>query len=201
MLSSGRSSVAKAGLIILWVGAAALAGLGVATSGIYFGLYNVAADEPHSQSVYRLLQTIRDRSIAVRATAIDVPADLSDSERIGSGGGQYAEMCSSCHLAPGMERTEISRGLYPRAPELRRGSRATPAEDFWVVKHGIKATGMPAWGVTHSDKLLWDIVAFVRRLPELSSDEYKEIINRAPRSHDEIMEEMKTNGSQNNHAH
>jgi len=52
-------------------------------------------------------------------------------------------MCSGCHLAPGMKRTEISRGLYPRAPELRHKTDLTPAEQFWIVKHGVKMTGMP----------------------------------------------------------
>ena len=72
------------------------------------------------------------------------------------GAGEYAEMCSGCHLAPGMKRTEISQGLYPRAPELRRKTDLTPAEQFWIVKHGVKMTGMPAWGVTHDDELLWE---------------------------------------------
>jgi hypothetical protein len=45
-------------------------------------------------------------------------------------------------------------GQYPRAPELRRKTNLTPAEQFWIVKHGVKMTGMPAWGVTHDDDLL-----------------------------------------------
>src|SRR5919106_731333 len=114
-----------------------LASLLVASVIVYAGLYNVAADVPHTGPVYWLLETVRERSIAVRAPDIVVPDDLADPNRIASGAGQYAEMCASCHLAPGMKRTEISRGLYPRAPELRRRSRSTPAEDFWVVKHGI----------------------------------------------------------------
>jgi mono/diheme cytochrome c family protein len=114
---------------------------------------------------------------------------LADPKRIASGAGQYADMCSSCHLAPGMKRTEISRGLYPRAPELRRRSHSTPAEDFWVVKHGVKMTGMPAWGVTHSDELLWDVVAFLRKLPELTAEQYQALVKSAP-THDEMMQEM-----------
>src|SRR4029450_9687825 len=82
--------------------------------------------------------------------------------------------------APGMERTEISRGLYPRAPELRRKTDLTPAEQFWIVKHGVKMTGMPAWGVTHNDELLWDVVAFVRKLPELTPEQYETLVKDAP---------------------
>jgi cbb3-type cytochrome c oxidase subunit III len=111
---------------------------------IYAGLYNIAADVPHTQPVYWLFETARERSVAARARDIVVPNDLDNVNRISKGAGQYAEMCSGCHLAPGMKRTEISRGLYPRAPELRRKSDLTPAEQFWIVKHGVKMTGMPA---------------------------------------------------------
>ncbi|HET7447617.1 MAG TPA: cytochrome c, partial [Methyloceanibacter sp.] len=117
--------------------------VGAASLAIYAGAYDVAADIPHAQPVYWFLQIVRQRSIAARASDIVVPADLADPKRIASGAAQYDEMCSGCHLAPGMKRTEISQGLYPRAPELRRGTNLTPAEEFWVVKHGIKLTGMP----------------------------------------------------------
>jgi mono/diheme cytochrome c family protein len=160
---------------------------------IYAGLYNVAADVPHTQPVYWMLETVRERSIAARAGNIVVPNDLKDSGRISRGAGQYAEMCSGCHLAPGMKRTEISRGLYPRAPELRRETDLTPAELFWIIKHGVKMTGMPAWGVTHDDQLLWDVVAFVRKLPELTPAQYESIVKSAPR-HEDLMDEMKMSG-------
>lgn len=171
------------------VGGALLALFGTVVAAVYAGLYNVAADVPHTQPVYWLFETVRDRSIASRAREIVVPNDLSDPARISSGAGQYAEMCSVCHLAPGMERTEISRGLYPRAPELRRKTDLTAAEQFWIVKHGVKMTGMPAWGVTHSDKLLWDVVALLRKLPELTKEQYEALVKSAPK-HGEIMQEM-----------
>lgn len=175
-----------------------LAVLMAAGLGIYLGAYNFAADIPHTQAVYWLLETARERSIEVRAKDITVPSDLSDPKRIESGAGQYANMCASCHLAPGMKRTEIARGLYPRAPELRRGTDLTPAEEFWVVKHGLKMTGMPAWGVTHSDEMLWDVVAFLRKLPELTAEQYRALVESAP-GHDEMMQEME--GGKAGHDH
>jgi mono/diheme cytochrome c family protein len=162
--------------------AAAVAGLA-----IYSGAYNVAADDPHSRAIYWLLSTVRARSIAARASNITVPSDLSDPKRIAAGAAEYEEMCSGCHLAPGLEKTEISIGLYPSAPELSRGSSLTLAEQFWVVKHGIKMTGMPAWGSTHDDDLLWNIVAFVQKLPTLSPQQYQTIVKSTPESHDEMM--------------
>jgi mono/diheme cytochrome c family protein len=173
-----------------WLLAALVALLVIVASAalaIYAGVYNVAADIPHTPPVYWLLETARERSIEVRAADIAVPGDLDDSRRIVSGAGQYAEMCAGCHLAPGMKRTEISRGLYPRAPELRRKRHSTPAEDFWVVKHGLKMTGMPAWGVTHDDEILWGVVAFLRKLPELTPEEYRALVEKAPKTHDEMM--------------
>ena len=163
--------------------------LAAAVVAIYAGLYNIAADVPHTQPVYWLLDTIRHRSVVTRARDIVVPNDLDDANRISKGAGQYAEMCSGCHLAPGMKRTEISQGLYPRAPELRRGTDLTPAEQFWIVKHGVKMTGMPAWGITHNDELLWDVVAFLQKLPELSADEYQALVKSAP-AHDDMMQDM-----------
>jgi hypothetical protein len=88
-----------------------------------------------------------------------------------------------------MKRTEVSRGLYPRAPDLRRGSRSTPAEDFWVVKHGVKMTGMPAWGVTHDDELLWDVVAFLRKMPDLTPEQYQALVKSVPKTHGDMMQE------------
>ena len=180
MSAGGRWALAAGALLVLLVAAAV---------GIYAGLYNMAADVPHTQPVYWLFETVRDRSIAARARNTIVPNDLDDSNRVSRGAGQYAEMCSSCHLAPGMKRTEISRGLYPRAPELRRKTDLTPAEQFWIVKHGVKMTGMAAWGVTHEDELLWDVVAFVRKLPELTPEQYETLVKNAPK-HEELMREM-----------
>lgn len=200
MPDSVSARAARPWLIVLCVGLTFLAAIGAAALGINRGFYNVAADVPHAQPVYWLLETARNRSIAVRATDVDVPADLSDPKRIALGAGQYAEMCSNCHLAPGKERTEISRGLYPRAPELRRGTDLTPAEEFWVVKHGIKATGMPAWGVTHNDGLLWNLVAFLRKLPELSPEDYQALVKSAP-THEEMMQEMGMDDGHGGHLH
>lgn len=168
---------------------ALVAGAGAGWLFVYSGAFDVAADTPHSAPVYWLMQKVRQYSVAARANDM-APNDLGDSKRISSGAAQYAEMCSGCHLAPGMKRTEISRGLYPRAPELRRGSGLTPVEEFWVVKHGIKMTGMPAWGVTHDDDILWDVVAFLRKIPELTAEDYQALVKSAPKTHDEMMQQM-----------
>ena len=189
-MSELTASRAATRWLIVTLAAGALLIAVVAAVLVHMGSFDVAADKPHSQPVFWLMNTVRERSVAIRAADITVPGDLADAKRIASGAAQYDEMCSLCHLAPGMKRTEISRGLYPRAPELRRKSELTPAEQFWVVKHGLKMTGMPAWGVTHDDELLWDVVAFLRKLPELTADQYQTLVKSAPKTHDEMMHEM-----------
>ena len=157
---------------------------------VYSGAYNIAADAPHTRPVYKFLTLARERSIAVRASSITVPSGLDDQKRILAGAGLYNEMCSGCHLGPGLERTEISQGLNPQAPPLAKVADISPAEEFWVIKHGIKMTGMAAWGPTHNDTLIWDMVAFLQKLPHLTAAEYQTMIKSAPEDHDEMMHDM-----------
>lgn len=157
---------------------------------LYAGVYNIGADEPHSKLVYSTLDKFRERAIAHHARNIVRPADLGDAKRIATGAGLYAEMCTGCHLGPGVEKSEMSQGLYPPAPELARGIDHTPAEMFWIIKHGVKLSAMPAWGKTHDDNLIWDMVAFARALPKMSPEQYQAALASAPADHDEMMKAM-----------
>src|SRR5438445_4881352 len=89
---------------------------------IYSGLYNVGADAPHAGLVSATFEELRDHSIARQAQGIAVPRDLNEPKRVAMGAGLYNEMCCGCHLGPGVERSELSQGLYPAAPELARGN-------------------------------------------------------------------------------
>ena len=157
---------------------------------LYAGVYNIGADEPHSKLVYSTLDKFRERAIAHHARNIVPPADLGDAKRIATGAGLYSEMCTGCHLGPGVEPSEMSQGLYPPAPELARGINHTPAEMFWIIKHGVKLSAMPAWGKTHDDNLIWDMVAFARALPNMSPKQYQAALASAPADHDEMMKAM-----------
>ena len=147
---------------------------------LYAGIYPVGADAHHSKPVYWLLQFARDRAITVQSASVHVPANLNDPKRLLEGAGQYAAMCSGCHLAPGYDSNETSKGLYPKPPRLAVDTGLTPAQVFWVLKHGVKMSGMPAWGPTHSDDELWSITAFVQQLPKLDAQQYKDIVAKAP---------------------
>jgi mono/diheme cytochrome c family protein len=109
----------------------------------------------------------------MHARGIVVP-HLDDPKLIAMGAEHYADMCTGCHLAPGMEDSEIRQGLYPIPPKLADVGAGDPAEQFWVIKHGIKLTAMPAWGATHSDEAVWGLVAFVQKLPTLSPEQYRQ---------------------------
>ena len=159
----------------------ALAVLFAAGFGIYIyrGGYPVGADVPHSGPVYWILAMVRDRGIATQTRDIRAPIDLDNPRRLSDGAGQYATMCSGCHLAPGYESNETWKGLYPQPPRLAHGIDLTPAETFWVIKHGLKFSGMPAWGKSHSDGEIWDITAFVQNLPRLTPTQYRDMVMHA----------------------
>jgi hypothetical protein len=151
---------------------------------IYSGVYNIGADDPHWAPTHKLIQILRERSIAVRAEDLEVPADLGDTERARRGAGNYAAMCVGCHLAPGIEDSEIRKGLYPQPPKLAMtsdghgDSTRSAARQFWIIKHGVKASGMPSWSKGGMDDgTIWDMVALLQELPVLSPAEYKTLVD------------------------
>lgn len=138
------------------------------------GIYDIGADDHHTALVLALIGELRDRSIAVRAAAVEAP-DLADAARIASGARIYAVQCVGCHLAPGVNRSDLSRGLYPHPPNLAQQAPPDARRAFWVVKHGIKMSAMPAWGRTLDDAAVWDLVAFVRQLPSMTEENYERV--------------------------
>ena len=146
---------------------------------IWTGAYPIGADVPHWPLVYNLLEITRQRSIALRAKDIRVPA-LDDPKLIAEGGEHYGAMCSGCHLAPGMTDSEISQGLYPQPPDLTKSRPASAAEEFWAIKHGIKLSAMPAWGTTHDDQAIWGLVAFLQKLPGMTPEKARAFVLNRP---------------------
>ena len=151
---------------------------------IYSGFYNMGADAHHWPLTSHLIGTLRGRSIATHSQDIQPPG-LGDSKQVLKGAGQYAAMCVGCHLAPGVNDSELRPGLYPMPPNLSQ-TRIDAKEAFWIIKHGIKMSAMPAWGSSHDDATIWSLVAFLQTLPALNASQYKAIVAKAPR--DEEME-------------
>ncbi len=142
---------------------------------IYSGKYNVSAMQRHFKVTQWLISTTMDKSIQQHAKDIKVP-DLTGASMLRIGFIHYRQMCVDCHGAPGVQPSELSKGLNPAAPLLYKNvNKWTPAELFWITKYGIRMTGMPAWGVTHSDQKIWAIIAFLKKLQTISPEEYKKM--------------------------
>jgi mono/diheme cytochrome c family protein len=155
--------------------AALLAVLG-AGAVIYAGVYDIGATAPHWRVTTWLLETVRTRSIKAQASGIPLPPGLDDPAKVLIGVEHYAAHCAVCHGAPGVPKGDIGRGLSPPPPDLAKTAPLyNPAELFWIVKHGIKMTGMPAWS-DHSDEELWATVAFVKKLPGMSEQDYASLV-------------------------
>lgn len=152
-------------------------GLGV---WVWSGQYDIGADSPHWNLTRQAIGALRERSIETRADKIRVPA-LDDPALVAEGAEHYSEMCTGCHLAPGTSESEMREGLYPKPPNLTRFA-PDPAEAFWVIKHGIKMSGMPAWGKTHDDQKVWAMVAYLQKQPTLSVARYRELSGQSGRN-------------------
>ena len=142
---------------------------------MFSGVINVAATNPHNAMTEMVLSTTMDNSVRYHAKGITAPL-LDDERMVMAGFRHYREMCVGCHLAPGVNSTEIRKGLLPEPPKLQKAVEEwKPAELFWVIKNGVKMTGMPAWGPTHSDEKIWTMVAFLEKLPHMTAEQYKEM--------------------------
>jgi mono/diheme cytochrome c family protein len=151
---------------------ALLASLGVAILVIFSGVYNVGASSGEGSLLGWILSTTMERSVREHASGIVSP-DLGDSALIDLGYDHYKEMCVSCHGSPAGGRSEAGVGLDPPAPELSHAARDwTAGELYWILKNGVKMTGMPAFGPTHSERELWGMVAFLRKLEGMSPEAY-----------------------------
>ncbi len=151
---------------------------------IWFGLFNISAKDKHWDITTELLKLVRERSIEVRAENIQVP-DLSNPEMIANGAKNFDAMCSQCHLAPGMEPTELNLGLYPQPPVFYNEKHEDhgAANTFWVIANGLKMTGMPAWGDFHTDEQLWEMVAFINQINGMSESEYQALVGEGGHTH------------------
>jgi hypothetical protein len=175
----------------------------------YFGGFiDVSADTPHEAIVYNFIQEARDRSIERRVREITPPTDLTNPARVKRGAGNYQAMCANCHLSPGMANSEIRRGLYPTPPDLtknpieRESSGAEPARRFWIIKHGIQASAMPAWSKGGmEDSAIWDLTAFLGRLPALTREEYQSMVAASGGHSHEGLSEMDHGGASPPHGH
>ncbi|MGE5269071.1 MAG: c-type cytochrome [Thiohalocapsa sp.] len=134
---------------------------------IYSGTYDVAASVPENPVFSWILDTTMRNSVSKHAASVPQPPPLDNPQMVEAGAGHYHENCQICHGGPGVERSELAQGLQPLAPDLAKlGQERTPRELFWVAKHGIKATAMPAGDRCLPTQIARSVAAAVRRDPQ-----------------------------------
>ena len=141
------------------------------------GFYNIGADDHHTKVVLALIAQLRDRSIESRLGSI-TPQLAPTPAMIKAGAEHYAALCVGCHLAPGVLKSDLRTGLYPHPPNLAQEDIQESRRAFWIIKHGIKMSAMPAWSKTLDDEAIWDVVAFVRKMPQMTPAEYQQLAQR-----------------------
>lgn len=135
------------------------------------GAYNVAATERHTTLGAWALDTNFVNS--VRGHGADIPAPELTPAMVAAGAPEYKSMCAHCHGGVGEGRAAWAAGMRPQPPALADAARQwSPSETYWLVAHGAKMTGMPAFGPTHDERTIWNIVAFVKALPSMSAKDY-----------------------------
>lgn len=160
---------------ILLGAVAMLAGLGLA--GLFVlttGIYSVAASRGHFPWTDLLLQVGMRRSVAFHSNFVPAPpANLSDENLVRLGAAHYFKGCAFCHGAPGKIESPVTRGMLPPPPDLAgQVAKWSDKELFWLVHNGLKYTGMPGWPALSRGDEVWPVIAFLRRLPNMSEAEY-----------------------------
>lgn len=139
------------------------------------GLFNVAASRGHWAIVEWFLAFVMRNSVETRALAVSVPP-LDDRDLVRLGAGHFHGGCAYCHGAPTTPISPVARHMLPPPPDLSTAARDWKAgELFWIVKHGIKYTGMPSWVALDRDDEVWAVVAFLRKLPDLDAQRYRDL--------------------------
>jgi mono/diheme cytochrome c family protein len=146
------------------------------------GAYAIGADQPHLPVTRSLIDALRNKATEAAGKQVAVPT-LGDPTQIADGAAHYDALCTGCHLTPGHEATGLSKGLYPQPPNLAQDGIDNPGEAFWIIKHGIKLTAMPAWGKTQSDAELWNLVAFLQRVPKMTPAQYGQWVAKGNSAH------------------
>lgn len=136
----------------------------------------VGADKPHWPITTWILNGAMERSVKYHSKSISPPPTNDSLARLGFR--HFHSMCVMCHGAPGFEPSEIGKGLTPPPPNLQKAlAEWNSTETYWIVQHGIKMTGMPSFGVTHSKKELIAIVSFLQQFPTMSTDTYAGLVS------------------------
>ena len=141
------------------------------------GLYDVGARKGHFTITTWLLEITMRRSVATHSRFIDVP-EIGDSDQVRLGAAHFQGGCVPCHGAPGQSRNPIVRSMLPEPPDLAHAVETwSDRQLFWIVRNGLKYTGMPAWSAPAREDEVWAVVAFLRQLPAIDAEAYRSLAN------------------------
>jgi cytochrome c553 len=154
------------------------------------GISDIAASQGHFAFVERFLEFGMRNAVENHAADIEAP-QLENPDLIRLGAGHFHRGCAFCHGAPGMPVNPIARHMLPSPPDLAVAMRPWKERElFWIVKHGFKYTGMPGWVALERDDEIWAVVAFLKHLPALDAEGYRELalgaVRVSPRSGSEL---------------
>jgi mono/diheme cytochrome c family protein len=159
-------------LLLLAALGALLAGVLGAPVYIKSGVFNVGASKPHTNITQWITEETMIHSIRSHAKDIVAPASASAAQ-VRRGFCAYETHCVACHGASAVPRQLWVSGMEPGPPYLLDAAkRWKPRELFWIVKNGIKMTGMPSWRNAMSDDELWDVVAFLEATSKMNAQDY-----------------------------
>jgi cytochrome c553/cytochrome c5 len=148
-----------------------LGGFLVAASGII----PIKASSGHWAITGWFLQFAKERSVATHTLALESPS-LDEPWLVVKGAAHYEIGCRPCHGSPELRDPRIARQMTPPPPYLPETVSNWEREElFYIVKHGIKFTGMPAWPSRQRDDEVWAMVAFLRDFPELDAEKYRQL--------------------------
>jgi cytochrome c553/cytochrome c5 len=157
----------------LFVLVMAIGGFLVAASGII----PIKASSGHWAITQWFLQFSKQRSVTTHTLGMETPS-LDAARLVLTGAGAYENNCRACHGSPSLQNPRVAQAMLPRPPYLPHTiSRWDSNELFYIVKHGLKFTGMPAWPSQQRDDEVWAMVAFLRKFPELDAAGYDSLVN------------------------
>ncbi len=173
---------------------AALVTIGVAVVVLVASILRGGVSARPEPSAAEAFLARRLRHWAIPANERNRPNPLpATPQTVADGRAHFADHCALCHANDGSGDTDIGRGLYPRAPDMRREETQSlsDGELFAIIKNGVRFTGMPAWGSGEagSDEATWKLVHFIRHLPEITAAEVHEMQRLNPKSPSEAAEE------------
>jgi cytochrome c553 len=154
-----------------------LAGLALAGAAVFwFGWIHIGASTGHWAITDWFLHTAMRRSVKFHSADAEVPPELDHPALIRRGAGHYETGCAPCHGSPARPRGPVPREMTPEPPGLAgRIDEWEPRHLYWIVKHGVKFTGMPAWPALSRDDEAWAVAAFLLAMPEMTAEEYQRL--------------------------